>query len=137
MSGKFSGSFLVYKSKPFARFARKARITDAELWKAARLANEGVMDADLGGGVIKQRIARPGEGKSGGSRSIILFRKDDRAVFVFGFEKKDLANIKANELAAFRELAEVILGYTTAEMTQRVQDGALLSVDEPEEGENG
>ncbi len=127
----------MYKSKPFARFARKARITDAELWKAARLANEGVMDADLGGGVIKQRIARPGEGKSGGSRSIILFRKDDRAVFVFGFEKKDLANIKANELAAFRELAEVILGYTTAEMTQRVQDGALLSVDEPEEGENG
>jgi hypothetical protein len=96
-----------------------------------------VIDADLGGGVIKQRIARHEEGKSGGSRSIILFRKDDRAVFVFGFEKKDLSNIKPNELEAFRELAEVILGYTKAEMTKRVQDGALLSVDEPEEGDNG
>jgi hypothetical protein len=68
----------VYKSKPFARFARKARIPDADLWEAARLANEGVIDADLGGGIIKQRIARAGQGKSGGSRSIILFRKNDR-----------------------------------------------------------
>lgn len=71
----------VYKNKPFTRFARKARITDAELWRAVRLANDGVIDADLGGGVIKQRIARAGEGKSSGSRSIVLFRRGDRAIF--------------------------------------------------------
>ena len=76
------------ESKPFTRFAKKARIADADLWWAAQRVNDGLADADLGGGVIKQRIARAGEGKSGGSRSIILFRKNDRAVYVFGFEKK-------------------------------------------------
>jgi hypothetical protein len=131
-----SKSLSVYKNKPFARFAKKARITDADLWKTAQLANEGVIDADLGGGVIKQRIARAGEGKSGGSRSIILFRQNDRAVYVYGFEKKDLANIKSNELEAFRELAQVILGYTNAEIAKRVEDGALFRVQEPEEDNN-
>jgi hypothetical protein len=126
----------VYKNRAFARFAKKARISDADLWKIACLANEGLIDADLGGGVIKQRIARVGEGKSGGSRSIILFRKDERAVYIYGFEKKDMANIKPNELEAFRELAEVILGYSQAEMTKRVEDGALFNVEEPQEEEN-
>ena len=125
----------VYKSKPFARFARKARIPDADLWEAARLANEGVIDADLGGGIIKQRIARAGQGKSGGSRSIILFRKNDRAVYVHGFEKKDTANIGPDELEAFRKYAEVYLGYTNAEMAQLVEDGAIFRV-EKSEGED-
>jgi hypothetical protein len=78
----------VYKTKPFARFARRARISDADLWQTATLANQGSIDADLGGGVIKQRMARASEGKSGGVRSIILFRFHGRAVFVHGFEKK-------------------------------------------------
>ena len=95
-----------------------------------------MIDADLRGGVIKQRIARTGKGKSGGSRSIILFRKADSAVYVYGFEKKDLANIKANELEAFRELAQVILGYANAEIAKRVEDGALFKVEEPEESNN-
>ncbi len=128
-----SRTLSVYKGKAFVRFAKKARITDAELWKAAQHANEGLIDADLGGGVIKQRIARVGEGRSGGSRSIILFRKGDRAVYVYGFEKKDLANIDRRELEAFRELAEVILGYADAEISQRVKDGALFNVEKPEE----
>ena len=104
-----SKTLSVYKGKPFARFARRAGISDADLWNAAQLANQGVVDADLGGGVIKQRIARAGEGKSGGSRSIILFKKDDRAVFIYGFEKRDVTNIGQNDLVAFRKLAEVIL----------------------------
>jgi hypothetical protein len=120
---------LVYKNKSFARFARKARITDDELWKAARLANEGLIDADLGGGVIKQRIARDGEGKSGGSRSIIVFKRDKRAVYVYGFEKKDIANINQSDLAAFRELATVVLAYTEAEMAKFVKDGIFFTVD--------
>ena len=126
-------SLSVYKGKAFVRFAQKARITDADLWRTAQLANEGLVDADLGGGVIKQRIARAGEGKSGGSRSIILFRQNNRAVYVYGFEKKDRANIDRRELEAFRELAQVILGYTDAEMEQRVKDGALFNVQKPEE----
>jgi hypothetical protein len=131
-----SKTLSVYKNKPFARFARKAHITDADLWKAARLANQGLIEAVLGGGVIKQRIARAGEGKSGGSRSIILFKKNDRAVYVYGFEKKDVSNIRPDELEAFRKYAEVVLGYTNAEMAQRVEDGALFKVEESEGEDN-
>jgi len=123
-------------TKLFARFARKARIPVSDLWETARLVNAGVIDADLGGGVVKQRIARAGEGKSGGLRSIILFRFKGRAVFVYGFEKKDLGNIKASELAAFRELADVILGYSNAEIAKRVADGALIALERQEEDGN-
>ncbi len=128
-----SRTLSVYKGKAFVRFAKRARISDADLWQAAQRANQGLADADLGGGVIKQRIARAGEGKSGGSRSIILFKKNHRAVYIYGFEKKDAANIDRRELEAFRELAEVILNYTDAEMGQRVNDGALFRVEEPGE----
>jgi hypothetical protein len=127
----------VYKTKSFGRFARKARLSDADLWYTAKLANEGSIDADLGGGVIKQRMARAGGGKSGGSRSIILFRFQRRAVFVHGFEKKDVANIKPNELEAFRELANVVLGYSDTEIAKRVADGALIEIWPPEEDEDG
>jgi hypothetical protein len=102
--------FAVYKNKPFARFAKKARITDTDLWKAALRSNDGLIEANPGGGVIKQRIARPGEGKSGGSRTIILFRRDDRAVYAFRFEKKEMANISTSDLVAFREFAAKYLG---------------------------
>jgi hypothetical protein len=127
----------VYKTKTFARFARKARISDDDIWTTARLVNAGGIDANLGGGVIKQRIAHAGEGKSGGSRAIILFRFKGRAVFVYGFEKKDLGNIKSSELDAFRELADVILGYSEEEIAKRVTDGALIQLEPLKEGTNG
>jgi hypothetical protein len=131
-----SRTLSVFKSKPFARFARKARIADADLWNAALLANEGLIDADLGGGVIKQRIARAGEGKSGGSRTIILFKKDDRAVFVFGFEKKDRANIGQSDLIAFRVLADDVLHCPDSTIAHRVTSGSLIPVRPTEGGED-
>lgn len=72
----------IFKSKWFAKFVRKERITDAKLCDAVRNAERGMIDADYGGGVIKQRIARPNEGKAGGYRSIVFFRKGERVFFV-------------------------------------------------------
>jgi hypothetical protein len=69
----------IFRNKPFTRFARKARITDAELCAAVANIKRGLIDADLGGGVIKQRIARQGGGKSGGFRALILLRVAERA----------------------------------------------------------
>jgi hypothetical protein len=69
----------------FGRFARKEKISAKSLWEAVDRAEKGLVDADLGGGVIKQRIARPGESKSKGYRSIVLYRKGDKAFFVYGF----------------------------------------------------
>jgi hypothetical protein len=136
MSATPSNTFSVYKNKPFARFARRARIADADLWKAALSANEGVVDADLGGGVFKQRIARAGEGKSGGSRTLLLLRRGDRAVYVFGFEKKDMANISAKELLVYRELADIYLRCPVAEMKRRVEEGVMIEVRAPRGDEN-
>ena len=133
MSRTPASSFKVYKNKPFARFARRANITDEELWMAALQANDGIVDADLGGGVIKQRIARPGEGKSGGSRTIILFRRGDRAVYVFGFEKKDMANISKSDVVAFREYAGIYLNYGVAEIEKLVEVGTLYQISAPKE----
>jgi hypothetical protein len=129
-------SFAVYKNKPFARFARKAAISDAVLFESARLANEGLVDADPGGGVIKQRIARAGQGKSGGSRAVVLFSKAKRAVYVYGFEKKDRANIEQRELEAFRELAAVVLDYSENQMTKFVNEGVFIPVQPPKEESN-
>jgi len=119
-------------TKSFSRFARKARIEDAVLWHSAVRADSGVIDADLGGGVIKLRIARKGEERSGGSRAIVLFRLNVRAVFAFGFEKKDLGNISSRDLEAFRELAQVILGYSNAEIAHQAAAGSLIEITEPE-----
>lgn len=104
---------------------------DDVLWRTAEFADAGPIDADLGGGVIKLRIARKGEGKSGGSRAIVLFRSQVRAVFVYGFEKKDLDNIKSIELEGFCELARVILGYSNGELDAQVQAGSLIEIKEP------
>jgi hypothetical protein len=75
-------------TKAFARFARKARLDHALLWQAIADAERGLIDADLGGGVTKQRIARPGKGKSGGYRAIVLYKARHRAVFMYGFAKR-------------------------------------------------
>jgi len=118
----------VFKNKSFARFARKSRITDAVLCAAIADASRGLVDADLGGGVVKQRIARPGSGKSGGFRTIILFRLRERAFFVRGFAKNELDNIRDDELAAFKILAAKMLSYDEAALDLAVAEGILMEV---------
>lgn len=122
-----SGTLRVFGSKPFMRFARRFGISDAELWQAV---NEDY-DADLGGGVFKFRLARRGEGTSGGARAIVAMKVGLRVVLMFGFEKKDLANIKPDELRVFRKAARVYLGYTEEEMTAIVREKSLSEIVEP------
>ena len=119
----------IYKTKWFARFARKARIDDQALWSAAKAADMGVVDADLGSGIVKQRVARQGQGKSGGSRTFIVIRRRDRAVYVFGFEKKDQANIAPDEWEALKKLAKEILGYSDADIAKNIRTGELVRID--------
>ena len=83
----------VFKSRWFERFARKEGIADSVLWDAVIRAELGQIDAELGGDVIKQRIAREGQGRSKGYRTIILFRRGVKAFFVFGFAKSQMANV--------------------------------------------
>jgi hypothetical protein len=99
----------VFKSKRFARFADKEGIKDTRLCEAVRNAENGQIDADYGGGVIKQRIPRPNEGRSGGYRAIILYRQGERSFFVHGFAKSDQANISKSDEHDFKDLAKVLL----------------------------
>jgi hypothetical protein len=99
------GKLRVFKTKWFQRFARREEIEDSALAEAAARADKGQIDANLGGGIIKQRIARPGQGRSGGYRTVIVFRQRDRAVFMYGFAKSARANIAAEEEREFKEAA--------------------------------
>jgi len=103
------------------------------LREAVQRAESGLVDADLGGHVIKQRVARAGQGKSGGYRTLILFRQGDRAVFAFGFAKSAQANISKADLALLRDAAAEALRWNQEELDRLVASGALTEV---KDGEN-
>jgi hypothetical protein len=96
----------VLKNRWFEKFARKQEISDAALIEAIERAEAGLIDADLGGGIIKQRVARKGEGKSGGYRTVVAFRSGDRAMFLFGFAKSGRANLSTARLPNSARSAE-------------------------------
>jgi hypothetical protein len=125
----------IFKNKSFARFARKERITDAKLAEAVRNADKGLIDADYGGGVIKQRIARPGAGKSGGYRSIILFRKGKLAFFVYGFAKNEQDNIDESDERDFKDLAKVLLPLSDGDLKKLTDSGNWTEVHHEEDDE--
>lgn len=96
-------------------------------------AESGLIDADLGGGVIKQRVARPGEGKSGGYRVVILFRQGDRAIFAFGFAKSARANISKADLALLKRAAVEALGWSGEELDRLAASRTLVEIDDEHE----
>ena len=116
----------IFKSRWFQRFARKEGIADAALREAVARAEKGQIDADLGGEVIKQRIARPGQGRSRGYRTIILFRRGAKAFFVYGFSKSRRANIDDDEEQQFKEAAKIVLSLTEKALAARLQEGDFV-----------
>ena len=119
----------VYVTKEFDRFARKVGLADAKLLQAAQDVAAGHYDADLGGGVFKQRVARQGGGKSGGFRTIILFRVGSHSFFAHGFAKSDKANVSAKELKALKRLADVLLGFSEEQLEAAQTAGELNEVE--------
>lgn len=118
----------IFKTLAVVRFAKAERIEDAALVEAIAAAERGLIDADLGGGLIKLRIARPGAGKRGGYRMLIGFRAGDRAVVIFGFAKKDMDNISDNQLAIVRQLGQDIMQAKDQEIEKQVENGRLQEV---------
>jgi hypothetical protein len=118
----------IFKNRWFEKFARKQEIGDDVLREAIGRAERGLLDADLGGGVIKQRVAREGQGKSGGFRTVILFHTGQRAIFVFGFAKSGQANLSAADLKTFKRAAKIALGLSEAAVDAEVEAGRLTEV---------
>ncbi len=117
-----------FRNKPFSRFARQEGISDSDLCDAIARAERGLVDDNLGGNVIKQRIPRPNDGRSGGFRTIVLFRVEERAFFVHGYAKNQRDNISANELKAFRELALIYLNLTDEAIEEAIEAEKLTEV---------
>ncbi len=118
----------IFKSKWFAKFVSKEHIIDAKLCEAIRNAEQGIIDADYGCGVINQRIARPNQGKSGGYRSIVIFRRGTLSFFVYGFAKNEQDNIDESDEHDFKELAKIILAVSDAELKALVDSGEYMEV---------
>lgn len=123
----------VFKTRFLARFARRERIADASLCEAIERAERGVIDADLGGGLIKQRVARPGQGRSGGFRMVVAYRAQGRAVFLYGFAKKERDNIDPDELLSLREIAAGWLAADAEKIALAVSEGVLQEVSNDDE----
>ena len=119
----------IYKNRWFDRWARKQGLTSSSLCAAVREMAAGLYDADLGSGLLKKRIARPGQGKSGGFRTLVATNKGARWVFVFGFPKNERSNIDKDEEQALKTLAAHLMSLTAQALDKAQRAGELIEVD--------
>ena len=125
----------IFKTKWLTRFARREGIADKSLREAIERAESGLIDADLGGGLIKQRVARKGQGRSGGYRMIVGYRAKDRAIFLLGFAKNERENIEDDELLSLREIAQNWFAADGSRIRKELELGNLQEIDHDEESE--
>ncbi len=118
----------VMKTRHFCRWMRKTELSDAVLCQAVAEMEAGLVDADLGGGVVKKRVALPGRGKSGSVRTLLATNKADRGFFVCGFEKNERENITGHELEGLQKLASSLLHLTPEALESRLADGSLTEI---------
>jgi hypothetical protein len=126
----------IFKTRFFSRFARRMSISDASLRDAVERAERGLVDADLGGSVIKQRVARPGQGRSGGFRVLLAYRARTRSVFLFGFAKSARGNVEDDELVTAREIARVWLEADSKALAKALAEGIIQEVGNGKEEKN-
>jgi len=118
----------VFKNKWFQKWAAKEGLDDEALRTAVEEMENGLIDAELGGHVVKKRVALPGRGKRGGSRTLVVYQQADKAFFVYGFAKNERANINDKELKALKLLATQLLGYTNPALVKAIEAGELIEV---------
>jgi hypothetical protein len=127
------GPMKIFKTKWLSRFTRREGIPDKSLREAIDRAERGIVDADLGGGLIKQRVARPGRGRAGGYRTIVAYKTKERAVFLYGFAKSERDNIGEDELLSLKEIAAGWLAADAAKIRRALEAGALQEVSHDQE----
>lgn len=118
----------VYQTRWFNRWARKQGLTKFSLCAAVREMRAGLYDADLGGGLLKKRIARTGQGKRGGFRTLVATNKGTRWIFVYGFPKNERSNVDKDEEGALKKLAAYLLSLTPQALDQAESAGELMEV---------
>ena len=122
----------IFKTRWFHRWARKEKLSDQALKNAVDEMELGLVDADLGGNVYKKRVALPGRGKSGSTRTIVAYRIADKAFYMYGFAKNKRANIDDDELKVFKAVAKDLLAHSDGVLNHLVQEGELYEVTDDE-----
>lgn len=120
----------IYKTRLFGRWARKQGLSDSMLRRAVREIRAGLYDADLGGNLLKKRIARPGRGKSGGFRTIVATRDGDRCFFMYGFAKNEQSNLDDADEAMLKAVAKSLLDMSAEALARAEGDNEIAKVDE-------
>ena len=118
----------IYKTSWFSRWQKKEKLQDNLLFEAVKGAQKGLFEAELGGGLIKKRIAREGSGKRSGYRTLLATNKGSKWFFIYGFAKNERENIDEKELISFKELSETLLILPAAELKAALKDKALIEV---------
>lgn len=127
----------IYKNKWFHRWTKKEGLCELALCIAVGEMAAGLFEADLGGGLLKKRIAKQGQGKSGGFRTLVATNRGDRWVFMYGFPKNARSNIDKDEQEALKKLAGQLLGLTPQALAKAVASGELMEVNCNEKNEIG
>ena len=117
-----------YKTRTFARWMKRERLADLDLHDALAEMQNGLVDARLGGGLVKKRIARAGQGKSGGYRVLVASHFGERWVFMYGFAKNERDNIDDDELKLMERVAATILGLNDGEVHKALAAGELQEI---------
>ena len=118
----------ILKTKYFNSWADDEDLDDESLCDAIKEMNQGLHNGDLGGKIFKKRVARQGQGKSGGYRTIVALQVKERAFFLYGFGKNERANISQKEKKAFKKLAKELLGYTEEALDKAVNNSVFFEV---------
>ena len=121
-------SVRAFKTRTFARWMRKAGLFDRDLCRAIDEMRRGLIDADLGGYVVKKRVALAGQGKRSGARTIVATRLQGRWFFLFGFSKNERANIDQSELKFLQEIASDLLAFDEQQLQVAISCGELVEV---------
>ncbi len=117
-----------FKTKAFSKWQKKELIKDRELMFAIEEIINGLMDADLGGGLVKKRIRRNGSGKRSGYRTLIATNKGNKWFFIYGFAKNERHNIHEQEERAFKQLAKDLLSLNNVQVNKAMKHGELMEV---------
>jgi len=123
-----------FKSKAFAKWADGEGLGDEALASATTEMDNGLIDARLGGQVVKKRVALPGRGKRGSSRTLVAFTQGEKAFFIYGFAKNQRSNVSDKELKALKLLAKELLNYPAASLTKAMKAGALIEIEVNDDG---
>lgn len=122
----------IFKNKAFTKWAEKEGLSDDALQIAVDEMERGLIDADLGGHVVKKRVAVGGRGKRGGVRTLLAYKSGDKAFFMYGFAKNARANVSTDELKALKHLAKELMNCSDKTLIKAIQHGALIEVEDNE-----